>query len=377
MIRAQTLKKRWSNEQLIAGIELQDWLRLLRQEGFEVAPEYLHRAAWVTAWSVPAAILGRIEDLRFGRQLATMEINPTPLFVLGHWRSGTTHLHNLLGRLPDHTYSTVYQVFFPTSFLTTDPFLPKLTGRLLTETRSYDSVKQGWYEAAEDEIALAKLTGLSPYLAFMFLENRSKYERYIDFIEATNEERERWKDALRYFLKKIMFQTGGKRVIVKSCAHMARIRLLLEMFPDARFVYVHRDPYEVFASMLHMRGHTDWENFLQVPQGDWDHQLQEETLHLGERLFDRYLQDRPLIPDDHLLEFRYDELVGHEIEHIERVFARFGLPGIQRARPVLEKYVSGLKGYRRNQLRITDEQKAAVKERWGFVFDAFGYEKDQ
>ena len=127
MKRPVEIQKRWSTDQLITGIEIGDWLKLLRMNGFAVAPEYLHRAAWITAWSVGAAAFGRIEDARFGRKLAAQEIDPTPLFVLGHWRSGTTHVHNLFGRLPDHTYPTVYQAIFPTSFLSTRNVLPRLT----------------------------------------------------------------------------------------------------------------------------------------------------------------------------------------------------------------------------------------------------------
>ncbi len=370
------IRKRWSTDQLITGIELPQWIGLLKMNGFDVSPEYLHRAAWITAWSLGSSVLGRMEDLRFGRALASQEIDPTPLFVLGHWRSGTTHLHNLFGRLPDNTYSTVYQAIFPTSFLSTTSVIPPLTARLLSDTRTYDQVKNGWNEAAEDEIALAKLTGLSPYLSFMFLENRAKYERYIDFMEASSEERERWKEGFRYFVKKIMYQTGNKRVIVKSCLHTARIRLLLEMFPDAKFVFIHRNPYQVFSSTLHMRSHTDWENFFQVPEGDWDIERENETLLTGERVFDRYLQDRSLIPEGNLIEVAYTDLVGNEMDFVRRAHEQFELPGWSRAEPVLQRYVDGLKGYRRNRLNITEDQQEQVWRRWQMVFDAFGYPQE-
>jgi hypothetical protein len=370
------IKKRWSTDQLITGIELPQWLGLLKMNGFDVSPEYLHRAAWITAWSLGASVLGRVEDLRFGRQLAAQEIDPVPLFVLGHWRSGTTHLHNLLGRLPDNTYSTVYQAIFPTSFLSTTKVIPPLTARLLSDTRTYDQVKNGWDEAAEDEIALAKLTGLSPYLSFMFLENRAKYERYIDFMEASSAEREKWKEGFRYFVKKIMLQTGNKRVIVKSCLHTARIRLLLEMFPDAKFVFIHRNPYQTFSSTLHMRSHTDWENFFQVPEGDWEIERENETLLTGERVFDRYLQDRTLIPENNLIEVAYTDLIGNEMAFIQRVHEQFELPGWRRAQPILQRYVDGLKGYKRNKLNLTDEQREKVWRRWQMVFEAFDYPEE-
>ncbi|MEQ1504640.1 MAG: sulfotransferase [Myxococcota bacterium] len=370
------VQKRWSTEQLITGIESQDWVQLLQKNNWRVDPLYLHRLAWVAGMSVPTTVLGRVEDLRFGRQLAAREIDPAPLFVIGHWRSGTTHLHNLLGRLPGNTYPTVFQVVFPTCFLSTDQLLPRLMGGLMGGTRSYDNVKQGWHEAAEDEIALAKLTQMSPYISFMFPEQASKYERYIDFMECTTAEKDKWKEGFRYFLKKIMLQTNGSRVVVKSCTHTARIRILLEMFPDAKFVHIHRHPYEVFASTLHMRSHTDWENFFHLPDVDPELVRRNQTLALGQRIFERVIDDRRLIPEQNYIELSYEKLCGNEMETIERIYSQFQYPGWDAARTVLEPYVAGLKGYKRNKLQLDARARDDVYEWWGSAFDAFGYDRN-
>ncbi len=372
---AATVQKRWSTDQLITGIETQDWLKLLSQNGYRVDPTYLHRVAWVAGMSLPATVLGRIEDARFGRQLASQEIEPEPLFVIGHWRSGTTHLHNLLGRLPGHTYPTVFQSIFPTCFLSTGGVLPKLTAGLMDSTRAYDNVAHGWDEAAEDEIALAKLTGLSPYIAFMFPQQAARYEKYIDFVECRDGEREKWKEAFRYFLKKIMLATGGSRVVVKSCTHTARIRILLEMFPNAKFVLIHRHPYEVYASTLHMRSHTDWENFFHLPEQDVENLRKQQTLALGQRIFDRVVEDKRLVPEHNFFEVRYSELVGNEVDHVRRIYDHLGLPGFDRAETTLRRYVSGLKGYKRNRLSLDQRSRDEVYNWWRPAFEAFGYER--
>ncbi len=377
MKRIGNIKKRWSMDQLITGIELPEWLNVLQDNDLKVDASYAHRAAWISALSVPSTALGRIEDARFGRQLASMEIDPTPIFLLGHWRSGTTHLHNLLGRVPAHTYPTVYQVVMPGNFLTTGKVVPDLTGRFMDDTRTYDNVKQGWNEAAEDEIALAKMTGLSPYLSFMFPDHAARYEKYLDFQEATTAERDKWKDAFRYLVKKIMLATGGKRVVVKSCTHTARIRLLLEMFPDARFLFIHRNPYEVYLSTLHMRSHTDWENFFHLPYDNWEEERARQTLITGQRIFERYVEDRHLIPEENLYEIAYADLVGQEMEVMADIYDRLRLPGWGTARPVLQGYVDGLAGYQRNKLKkISRKEKRQVYEHWRVAFDAFGYDAD-
>lgn len=367
------VQNRWSTDQLITGIETQEWIKLLRATGYKVSPEYLHRAAWVGAWSVPATVLGRLEDARFGRQLAMMNM-PTPIFVLGHWRSGTTHLHNLLGRAPEHCYPTVYQVVFPTSFLTTDPIIPNLTSRLLTPTRTYDNVAHGWDAAAEDEIALAKLTGMSPYLSFMFPDRGSKFEKYVDFLECKPAEREQWTEQLSWFLRKVSLAAGEKRVVCKSCGHTARVRMLLEAFPDARFVYIHRNPFEVYASTLHMRSHTDWENFFQVPEGDVEEARSQQTLALGQRLFERWAEDRSLIGQDRLFEIAYEDLAGNELEAMARLWEHLSLPRWSDAEAALEPYVAGLRGYKRNELNLAPRDRDLVRSWWRSAFDTYGYD---
>lgn len=375
-MKASDVQKRWSTDQLIMGVETPEWLELLRKNKFQVDGTYAHRAAWISAWSLPITLAGRSEDAMYGRQLASMELSPTPLFILGHWRSGTTHLHNLLGRAPGHTYPTVLQVVFPTCFLVADKVLPKLMPNALGETRTYDNVKQGWHEAAEDEIALAKLTGLSPYISFMFPGNASKYERYIDFMEASAAERQKWKDAFLYFLKKISLQTEGKRIVVKSCTHTARIRLLLEMFPNAKFVHIHRHPYEVYASTLHMRSHTDWENFFQIPEQDWDVERKRQTLQLGQRIFERVIEDRALIPRENFVEIRYEDLCGNELSWIETIYRQFKYDNWPATKAALAPYVDGLKGYKRNALKITEEDRDDVYREWRAVFDEYNYDRE-
>ncbi len=370
------IKKRWSTDQLITGIEFGDWFKMLADNGFKVSPEYFHRAAWITGWSLPATLFGKLEDARYGRQLAAMDVEPTPLFILGHWRSGTTHMHNMLGRDPNNTFSTVYQCVFPSSFLTTEKFLPQLTGGLLTDTRTYDNVKFGWHEAAEDEIALAKLCGLSPYVAFMFPDNAAKYEKYVDFIEATQKERETWKQSFTYLLKKIMVATGGKRVVVKSCTHSARIRLLLEMFPNAKFIHIHRHPYKCFASTLHMRSHTDWENFFHLPDEDIEGARMRQTAALGKRVFERLIEDKHLIPEQNFYEIAYDDLVGNELDVMRDIYAQLEIPGWGPFESVLAEYLESIKGYKTNKLNISDEFKQMVYDEWRIVFDHYGYDRE-
>jgi hypothetical protein len=51
--------------------------------------------AFITLISPLTSLIRRHEDAKYGPKLAGVRVKQ-PLFILGHWRSGTTHLHNLL-----------------------------------------------------------------------------------------------------------------------------------------------------------------------------------------------------------------------------------------------------------------------------------------
>lgn len=376
-MRVETLQDRWSQDQLATGVRFSDWMTVLARNGYRVSPEYAHRLAWLTGLSLGSSALARLESARFGATLDAYTIDTTPLFILGHWRTGTTHMHNMLGRDPNHTFSTLYQVLFPDHFLVSGAWGPKLLKGALPDKRTYDNVAQGWFESAEDEIALMKLTGgLSFYTALLFPDEIARYERYIDFLEATPEERRAWKRAFVTFLKKIMIATGGKRVVVKSCAHAARIRMLLDLFPDAKFIHIHRHPARVFRSMVHMRGKVDWENVMHRPKRSFIEQRWEQTAIVGERLYSRLIADRELIPENQLVEIAYRDLVGHELHTLRDVYAQLDLPDWERFERELVPYLESIRGYKVNPLEIEPELEEFVYDRWRIVYDTYGYAKE-
>src|SRR6476661_4351039 len=86
---------RWFGPGMLGGITFGDWARLLCDNRFDVPPRRLLRAMAITVQSAQNSVMKRIDDLRYGAAVGDAEVSP-PLFVLGHWRSGTTHLHNLL-----------------------------------------------------------------------------------------------------------------------------------------------------------------------------------------------------------------------------------------------------------------------------------------
>jgi hypothetical protein len=167
----------WTGPGLLAGITAGDWLALLRENGFAVDPPYWWRAAVITLGSLGNSLARRLEQAAFGRAVAATEVEP-PVFVLGIWRSGTTHLQNLLavdGRLATPNW---YQVSFPHAFLLTEAMASRLGGYFVPQRRLQDNMRFGFSLPAEEEMALGVTTPLSPLLGWVFPRRAEHYDRY-------------------------------------------------------------------------------------------------------------------------------------------------------------------------------------------------------
>src|SRR5262249_6786987 len=101
---------------LFQGMPFGDWVRLLADNAFDVELPYGLRAGFVTFWSLLVSVARWLENARCARALEKVEVQQ-PLFVLGHWRSGTTHLHNLLALDERFAFPNFFQVFHPHTFL--------------------------------------------------------------------------------------------------------------------------------------------------------------------------------------------------------------------------------------------------------------------
>ena len=145
------------------GILLGDWVRLLAANRFAVSPSCWLRAGAISCCSIANSMWGLIERRRYGGQISGVSV-PPPVFILGHWRQGTTHLHNLLATDDRFGYPTLYQVCFPHTFLTTEStWGARAIGKLLPDKRPMDNMALGIGVPFEDEYALCASGRYSPY----------------------------------------------------------------------------------------------------------------------------------------------------------------------------------------------------------------------
>jgi hypothetical protein len=341
------------------GITARDWFRLLRRERFRVSPLCVPRAAWITAMSLWNAAAARTAERRLGPAIEATRVT-APVFVLGHFRSGTTHLHELLATDPRFASPNRFQTFNPRTFLVTERWLAPLVELFMLPRR-----------VQEDEVAYLVLAQLSPYMDWCFPRScAGGYGRYLTFRDADPAEVAAWSAALTYFLKALTFETG-RPLILKSPPHTARVRLILTAFPDARFVHIRRDPYAVFVSTLGLLKSVRPVFGLQRAgkQGDVD-----TVLRTYVEMYDSYLADRELVPPGQLVEVAYEDLELDPIGQLRAIYGGLSLGDFEPVRPAFEDYLRSLSGYRKGSYSpLDDATRARVAEAWSRTFDAWGY----
>jgi len=191
------------------------------------------------------------EKLFINKKYKKSKIEEDPIFILGHWRSGTTHLHNILCQDPQMGYVTTFQSVFPeTLFNKVGKFIFEGFARILIPgTRKGDNVSLGTSLPQEEEFALGDKTPVSFYYFWMFPRSLKKfYQRFIRFEQIDRAMVENWKNDYKLLISKALKNTNRKRFLSKNPPNTGRIIELLDMFPTARFIYIHRNPVEVYLS---------------------------------------------------------------------------------------------------------------------------------
>ena len=350
------------------GAGLGFWLWLLASRPPISWRQWL-RIASITALAPLNSLSNFLEWVVYGRRIARQKIEHPPIFILGHWRSGTTLLPNQMTLDPGLTYSNLFQCVAPDNFLLTESWVTHLTRWTLSKTRPMDNMANDWALPQEDEMALVLMTKMSPYLMLAHQKDPSKYARFFDMTDVTPAERQYWQSAVLRFMKKLTMR-ANKPIVLKSPPHTYRVPLLLEMFPNAKFVYIYRDPYAVFNSGVHLRRTLFLENGLGEPYYD---SLEDDVLHTYSHCFERYESTKHLIPAGQLHEVRFEDLEADPLGQIKLVYEKLGLTGWPLVEPQIQQQLPELLKYKKNKFEMAEALMRRVYEAWKPSFDLYGY----
>jgi hypothetical protein len=351
------------------GCSFPSWVRLLLRNRAAVHLPHWYIAAIVSFVSMNQSVLGFFDEMFFRHRVHRTKIRHDPLFILGHWRSGTTLLHELLILDQRHSFPNTYQCLEPNHFLLTESVLSQVMGVLLPSRRPMDNMAAGFDRPQEDEFAMCLLGAPSPYLTIAFPNHAPAFPEYLDMESISPQARRQWQRTFYRFVQRISCK-NPKRLVLKSPPHTARIPILLEMFPKAKFVHIVRDPAVVFPSTVNMWKSMYKKHGLQTPTHAG---LEDHVLESFERMYRRFEATQHLVPADQFHELKYEDLIRDPIAEMKKIYEQLQLGGYDEALPAIRAYFEKTRDYSTNKYTMDEKQQEAVRRRWVPLMQRYGY----
>jgi hypothetical protein len=343
------------NSYLLAGIKAGRLLAMIsRNKGFSL--KYIFRVLFLLNAGMWSAIFSRVQNKKFQSKLRS-DINfEPPIFIIGNWRTGTTFLHQLFSLDRQFCTPTVFQVANPDHFLVSKKYYIPVMSKFLDDKRPMDNVKMGMDEPQEDEYALLKIIDNTPLEKLIFQQsNRFFLDEYDDFIP---EDSQSFVYGLNSFIKKLTIGSN-KRVLFKNPFHSLRLGLLKKHYPDAKFIHIYRDPYEVIPSSIHMWNIVGTQNIL---KGKWIEPQVKSVAILYKRIIvsirDHFMQ----MEVNQCCEIKYEQLVAKPVESIKNIYTQLELNYTQEFEQDLMQFCEKLKSYKKNSYVISNADKAQIKK---------------
>ena len=296
----------------------------------------------------------------------------TPVFIVGHWRSGTTHLHNLIGCSKEFGIISPLAAGLPWETLTLASWLRPLLELALPKDRGVDRVAVTGGSPQEDEIPVASMQPYSVFHAIYFPKRFEKnFSEGVFFDGLSDEEIGKWGAKMQYFLRKVARHQGGKRLLIKNPVYTARVRRIREIWPDARFIHIYRNPYTVYASTVRY-----FKKLLPslALQSHASLDVEELVLKTYPRMMDELYDSAEELEVSEFAEVRFEELEKEPMGVLERLYRNLDLEDWATARETTDAYLKSIDDYRKNKFTISEEDRATVDRHWGKYVKKWGYE---
>lgn len=291
------------------------------------------------------------ENICWKRRIDRFEMLEPPVFIIGHWRSGTTYLHNLLAQDPQFGYCTTYQSVFPNILLSHQWWFRPILKSMIPERRPSDGVLLGIDLPQEEDFGLGNTIPDTVYNSFYFPKDFKEYV-HKNVIRDTESEKEfqAFLNGYRRFAAKAMLnplfrkrKDPIRRLLSKNPPHTARIDQLLKIYPKARFVYMHRDPHDTIASfkkfVLGILPGLQFQDF------NMD-RYEDALIDLYKAMHDKYRSTKDQIPSGNLIEVAYNDLISDPMSTVGNIYEALNIQGYTSAQHNIEEHVAEQKGHK-------------------------------
>ena len=172
-------------------------------------------------------------------------------------------------------------------------------------------------------------------------------------------------------MQKTTIHNGGRRLLLKNRINIGRVDHLLRLFPDAKFIHIVRNPYNVYPSLMKL--YRTMLPLYQLDDYNWS-EMEEFLVENYSRVMQKYLADRTLIPAGHLAETRFEDLERDPLGELARLYAELDLPDWENAQTHIAAYLETIADYRKNEFQLDPAIIERVGEKWRFALEEWNYQ---
>lgn len=345
------------NSYLTAGIRFRSLIRLLSRNHVSLTPVTVSRVLFLLQSSVWSSIFSRIESNTYRKAIEKTPIPTNPIFIIGHWRTGSTLLHQLLARDPGLTAPTLFQVALPGNFLVSYRFYQPIFNLFMGSTRPMDNVRIGMDEPQEDEYALFRLSTSSPLEQLIFPSAKKYFLSQAPMLPE-GALLDQWVEGMQHFYRKISF-AKGKRIVSKNPFNSMRIPLLVERFPDAQFIHITRHPFDVVPSTRHLWKIVQKQNILN--RYGYTPTFREIAMYFS-MMSEEILKTTGALSKNKVAEIRYEDLEQDPVSNLKKLYGQLGLPFTDPFENQINAFIKSTEGYKKNVFVLSDQDKKVISD---------------
>ena len=364
----------WYSPRFWHGMRPGVWWKLCADHGFRIHPIRWPMAFLIGLVTPFNSVMGAAQRVWYGKQIDAAKLQDPPVFIIGHWRSGTTFLHELMYLDERFVSPTTYQCFAPHHCLLTEGLMNALGSWLMPKQRPMDNMAAGWDRPQEDEFALLTLGAPTPYLRMAFPNDEPPCMEFLDMQGCNSEDLRRFERAMVQFVKLLTHSAttpaGSKRVLLKSPPHTGRVETLARLFPGAKFIHIVRHPFALFPSTMRLWQSLDEVQGLQMPKGA---NLNEYVFECLTRMYGGFKDQRQRLDPASIIDVRYEDLIANPVQKVGEIYDKLQLGDFRLVRDRIAEFVDQQKDYKTNKHHMDDALKRQIRERWSGYFEWYGY----
>jgi omega-hydroxy-beta-dihydromenaquinone-9 sulfotransferase len=310
-----------------------------------------------------------------------------PLFILGNFRSGSTFLHRLLSRDDNFTSLTIWDIYLA----------PSVTQKKITQAISRLDYRLGGYlhrflyafdrstlgkirihpisffKPEEDEnIHLQNWDGFFVSFLFPFMDELPDYQHFD--VALSREHKQRIMGFYRSMLQRHLYANRKKYFVAKNPAFSPKIETLSKYFPDARIIYLVRNPLDMLPSTI------SWINYArsQFSEPLEKYQYIEEVLDFTQHWYRHPLNFLDAHPSPRHLILGYDDLIQNPEGVIRGFYEQFGYPDQPALDKIVTEAVAETLAYKSDHIYSYEEMgfsRQEIIDLYLDVFKRFGFDK--